>query len=211
QAVSASGDEGSSGPSPSVPAKGIAGGRRDEGQVDVGLKPTSLGEEQVEAQQPTGEQAAVKSTTEHSATGQSAGKPTTGEKLARKSTEVQKDDEGEDAEESTKSDVVEVPPEPRKSGRLRRPPDFFVPAAFTTVYDVNDDDLAYDDAEEDEEFPELDPDMHADPEHHWDISTMTVKEALASWKGPAVKAAMEEEIRSLISMGTWDARRRGWL
>ncbi|CAI7912766.1 unnamed protein product [Closterium sp. NIES-54] len=33
---------------------------------------------------------------------------------------------------------------------------------------------------------------------------MTVKEALASWKGKAVKAAMEEEIHSLISMGTWE-------
>ncbi|CAI6008691.1 unnamed protein product [Closterium sp. NIES-65] len=46
--------------------------------------------------------------------------------------------------------------------------------------------------------------MLADPEHRWDISTMTVKEALASWKGPAVKAAMEEEIRSLLNMGTWE-------
>ncbi|CAI7791831.1 unnamed protein product [Closterium sp. NIES-53] len=33
---------------------------------------------------------------------------------------------------------------------------------------------------------------------------MTVKEAFASWKGKAVKAAMEEEIRSLIGMGTWE-------
>ncbi|CAI7898281.1 unnamed protein product [Closterium sp. NIES-54] len=33
---------------------------------------------------------------------------------------------------------------------------------------------------------------------------MTVKEALASWKGEAVKAAMEEEIRSLVGMGTWE-------
>ncbi|CAI7796100.1 unnamed protein product [Closterium sp. NIES-54] len=33
---------------------------------------------------------------------------------------------------------------------------------------------------------------------------MAVKEALASWKGEAVKAAMEEEIRSLIGMGTWE-------
>ncbi|CAI5514480.1 unnamed protein product [Closterium sp. Naga37s-1] len=31
---------------------------------------------------------------------------------------------------------------------------------------------------------------------------MTVKEALASWKGEAVEAAMDEEIRSLISNGT---------
>ncbi|CAI7791596.1 unnamed protein product [Closterium sp. NIES-53] len=89
-------------------------------------------------------------------------------------------------------------------GRLRRPPKFFVPAAFTTVYDVDADDLAYDDAEDNDELTELDPDMHANPNHCWDILTMTVKEALASWKGVAVKAAMEEEIRSLIGMGTWE-------
>ncbi|CAI5525783.1 unnamed protein product [Closterium sp. Naga37s-1] len=235
--VSASGDEGSRGTSPSASAKGIAGGRRDERQVDGGVKSTLTGEDQVEkehptwvksakkaaGQQPTGEQAAVKPTTEQSATRQSAEEPTIGEKSARKSTEGQQDNEGSkdgddggDAEESTKSEVVEVRPEPRKSGRLRRPPDFFVHAAFTTVYDVDNEDLAYDDAEEDEGFSELDPDMHADPEHRWDISTTTVKEALASWKGPAVKAAMEEEIRSLINMGTTtsttpsSARRRGW-
>ncbi|CAI7750048.1 unnamed protein product [Closterium sp. NIES-53] len=33
---------------------------------------------------------------------------------------------------------------------------------------------------------------------------MTVKEALASWKGKAVKAAMEEEMRSLLANGTWE-------
>ncbi|CAI7905997.1 unnamed protein product [Closterium sp. NIES-54] len=64
--------------------------------------------------------------------------------------------------------------------------------------------MLYDDAEEDEELPELNPDLHADPEHRWDIATMAVKEALASWKGKAVKAAMEEEIRSLVGMGTWE-------
>ncbi|CAI7860293.1 unnamed protein product, partial [Closterium sp. NIES-53] len=37
-----------------------------------------------------------------------------------------------------------------------------------------------------------------------DIATMTVKEALASWKSEAVRAAMEEEIRSLTGMGTWE-------
>ncbi|CAI5480757.1 unnamed protein product [Closterium sp. Yama58-4] len=208
--VSASGDEGSSGTSPA--AKSIAGGRRDERQVDVGVQVEEEQVEQVEEEQveqveeeqPTGEQAAVKPTTEQSATGRSAGEPTTGEESARKSTELQQDDEGEDAEESLTSDVVEVLPEPRKSGRLRRPPDFLVPAAFNTVYDVDADDLAYDEAEEDEEFLELDPDMQADPERRCDISTMTVKEALASWKGLAVKAAMEEEIRSLINMGTWE-------
>ncbi|CAI7887967.1 unnamed protein product [Closterium sp. NIES-54] len=38
----------------------------------------------------------------------------------------------------------------------------------------------------------------------WDISTMTVKEALASWKGKAVKAAMEEEMRKILANGTWE-------
>ncbi|CAI7790553.1 unnamed protein product [Closterium sp. NIES-53] len=96
---------------------------------------------------------------------------------------------GADAGQPADGDLDDDAP----SARRGRPPDFFVPAAFTTVYD---------DAEEDEELLELDPDMHADPEHRWDISTMMVKEALASWKGKAVKSAMEEEIRSLIDMGT---------
>ncbi|CAI7743563.1 unnamed protein product [Closterium sp. NIES-54] len=162
-------------------------------------------------QQPTGEQAAVKPTTKHSTARQSAEEPTTREKSAGKPAEVQQDDEGSeadddggDAEESTDSEVVEVQRGPRQLGRIRRPPDFYVPAAFTTAYDEVDDDLQYDDAKEDEDFPELDPDMHADPEHRWDISTITVKEALASWKGKAVKAAMVEEIRGLVSMGTWE-------
>ncbi|CAI7733650.1 unnamed protein product [Closterium sp. NIES-54] len=92
----------------------------------------------------------------------------------------------------------------------RRPPErpsfhaCLPPAAFTTLYDEVDDDLLYEDAEEDEELPELDPDVHADPEHHWDIATMTVKEGMTSWKGEAVKAAMEEEIHNLIDMGTWE-------
>ncbi|CAI7830757.1 unnamed protein product [Closterium sp. NIES-53] len=142
---------------------------------------------------------------------QSAEEPTIGEKSAGKLAEVQQDDEGSeagddgrDAKESTDSDVVEVQRRPRQSGRFRRPPKFYVPAAFTTAYNEVDEDLQYDDAEEDEDFSELVSDMHADLEHRWDISTMTVKEALASGKGKAVKAAMEEEIRSLISMGTWE-------
>ncbi|CAI7869051.1 unnamed protein product [Closterium sp. NIES-53] len=73
------------------------------------------------------------------------------------------DEEGElsTGEESTNSDVVEVPimkPELRCTGRARRPPEWLSfhaclpPAAFTTVYDEVDDDLLYDDAEEDEEL-----------------------------------------------------------
>ncbi|CAI7770289.1 unnamed protein product [Closterium sp. NIES-54] len=125
------------------------------------------------------------------------------------------DEEGElsAGEESTDSDVVEVPitkPELRRTSRAQQPPErlsfhaCLPPAAFTAVYDEVDDDMLYDDAEEDEELPELDPDMHADPEYHWDIATMMVKEALANWNGKAVKAAMEEEIRSLVGMGTWE-------
>ncbi|CAI7803216.1 unnamed protein product [Closterium sp. NIES-53] len=99
-------------------------------------------------------------------------------------------------------------------GRARRLPErlsfhaCLPPAAFTAVYDEVDGDLLYDDAEEDDELPELDPDMHADPKHRWDIATMTIKEALASWKGEAVKAAMEEEIHSLVGMGTWELVKR---
>ncbi|CAI7934334.1 unnamed protein product [Closterium sp. NIES-54] len=193
--VSASDDEGRSGASPMASAKSIVGGRRDAQQVDVRVYSTSPGEEQVEEVQPT----------------VSAEEPTTREKLAGNPAEVQQDDEGSeagddggDAKESTDSDVVEVQRGPWQSGRNRRPPDFYVPAAFTTAYYEIDDDLQYDNAKDDEDFPELKPDMHADPEHRWDISTMTVKEALASWKGKAAKAAMEEEIRSLVVMGTWE-------
>ncbi|CAI7891436.1 unnamed protein product [Closterium sp. NIES-54] len=200
--VSASGNEGRSGTSPSAPAKSIAGARRDEQQVDVGVKSTLIGEEQYEEVQLNLEKPAKKAP---------AWQKPTGEQAAMKTTEVQLDDEGSeagddegDAGESTNSDVVEVQRGPRQSGRIRRPPNFYVPAAFTTTYDKVDDNLKYDDAEEDEDFPELDPDKHTDPEHRWDISTMMVKEALASWKGKAVKATMEEEIRSLIGMGTWE-------
>ncbi|CAI7781333.1 unnamed protein product [Closterium sp. NIES-54] len=215
--VSASGDEGRSGASPMATAKRIIGGQRDVQQVDVRVKSTPPGEEQAEEmqptvvksakgavarQQPTGEQAAAEPITEQLATGQSAGEPTVVQLDAEGSDDS---DDGGEAEESSDTDVVEVQGGPRRTGRLRRPPDFFVPAAFTTVYDVDASDLAYEDAEDDNEnFPELDPDMHADPEHRWDISTMTVKEALARWKGRVVKAAMEEEIRSLVSMGTWE-------
>ncbi|CAI7850199.1 unnamed protein product [Closterium sp. NIES-53] len=186
--VSASCDEGRSGALCVAPAKSIAGGRHDVQQVDVRVKSTPPGEEQAEEVHPTvvksakgaGEQAAAKPTKMQSATRQSAEEPTTREKLARKPAER----------------------EPRQSGRIQRPPDFYVPAAFTTVYNEVNDDLHYDDIKEDEDFPELDPDMHADPKHRWDISTMMVKEALASWKGKAVKAAMEEEICSLVGMGT---------
>ncbi|CAI7775132.1 unnamed protein product [Closterium sp. NIES-54] len=182
--VSATGDEGSLEALPVAPASGIAGSQQGAKLVDQDGKPSTTGEQQ------TGEPVEQEAT----AGVQSAG-------------ELSKSVGGE---ESTDSDVVEVPimkPEMRRTGRARRLPErlsfhaCLPPAAFTTMYDeVND--LLYDDAEEDEELPELDPDVHADPEHRWDIATMMVKEAMESWKGEAVKAAMEEEIRSLIRMGT---------
>ncbi|CAI7900406.1 unnamed protein product [Closterium sp. NIES-54] len=184
--TSASSDEGSNGASLVALAKSITRGQRDVTQSTIG---------------------------------QSAEEPTTGEKLAWTPTMVQEDVEdseaGDDraeqlgAEESTDSNVMEVPLGPRRSGRTRRPLDFLSyhaclpPAAFTMVYDEVDDDLLYDDAEEDVDLPKLDPNMQADPEHRWDIALMTVKEVLARWKGKVVKAAMDEEIRSLVSKDTW--------
>ncbi|CAI7863756.1 unnamed protein product, partial [Closterium sp. NIES-53] len=156
------------------------------------------------------EQRAVKAIGEMSATGQSTREPTTGEKSAEQPTLVQQAgedseagvDEGErsEGEDSTDSDVVEVPPGPRRSGRLRKAPErlsyhaCLPPAALTPLHD---------DAKADVDLPKLE-DVHADPEHRWDIATMTVKEVLASWKGKAVKAAIDEGICSLIANGTWE-------
>ncbi|CAI5970098.1 unnamed protein product [Closterium sp. NIES-64] len=151
--VSAFGDEGSRGTPPSAPAKCIAGGRRDERRIDVGLQ--STGEEQVEEQQPTREQAAVKPTTEQSVTGPSAGEPTTGEKSAGKPitveqlagtpAEEQQDAEGSDDSSDDGGDAEGAQPGPRRSGRLRRPPDFFVPlpsprtgGVLMTKYHIDD-------------------------------------------------------------------------
>ncbi|CAI7881134.1 unnamed protein product [Closterium sp. NIES-54] len=198
--VSATGDEGSLEASPLAPASGIAGGRQGTKLVDQDGKPSTT--EEQKTREPVEQEAAagVQST-------RKLPKSLGGEQLVEglkqlvDNLTVDKKGELSAGEESTDSNVVEVPiskPELRRTGRARRPPErlsfhaFLPPAAFTTVYDEVDNDLLYDDAEEDDELPELDPDMHADPEHRWDIATMTVKEALASWKGKAVKAAMEE-------------------
>ncbi|CAI7751751.1 unnamed protein product [Closterium sp. NIES-54] len=189
--VSTTSDEGSLEALAVAPASDIAGGRQGAKSVDQDGNPSTTGEQQ------TGEPVEQEG---------SAGVHSTGE-LSKSA----------GGEESTDSDVVEVPitkPELRRTGRARRTPEWLSfhacppPAAFTAVYDEVGDDLLYDNAEEDDELPELDPDMHADPEHRWDIATMTVKEALKSWKGEAVKAGMEEEIRSLIGMGTWELVKR---
>ncbi|CAI7787386.1 unnamed protein product [Closterium sp. NIES-54] len=195
--VSATGNEGSLEGSPVAPASGIAGVRQGAKLVDQDGKPSTTGEQQTGEPVEQEASAGVQSTREQQ-TGWLTGelsKSAGGEQLVEGSKQLV-DDEDVDKE--------------GELGRARRPPErlsfhtCLPPAAFTTVYDEVDDDLLYDDAEEYEELPELDLYVHADPEHRWDIATMMVKEALASWKGEAVKAAMEEEIRGLVGMGTWE-------
>ncbi|CAI7826446.1 unnamed protein product [Closterium sp. NIES-54] len=212
--VSTTGDEGSLEALPVAPASSIVGSRQNAKLVDQDGKSSTTGEQQTGEPVEQEPAAGVQSTGEQQ-TGSSKGellKSVGGKQLVD---DLAVDEEGElsAGEESTNSDVVEVPitkPELRRTRRTRRPPErlsfhtCLPPAAFTTVYDEVDDDLLYDDAKEDEEWPELDPDVHADPEHLWDIAMMTVNKALASWKGEAVRAAMEEEIRSLTGMGTWE-------
>ncbi|CAI7883335.1 unnamed protein product [Closterium sp. NIES-53] len=181
--------EGSLEASPMAPASDIAGGRQGAKLVDQDGNLSTTGKQQT---RELVEQEAAAGLFDDEST---------------------KEGEQSAGEESTVSDMVEVPimkPELRRTGRAGRLPKrlsfhaCLPPAAFATVYNEVDDDLLYNDAEEDEELSELDPDVHADPEHRWDIATMMVKEAMASWKREAVKAAMEEEIRSLIGMGTWE-------
>ncbi|CAI7903394.1 unnamed protein product [Closterium sp. NIES-53] len=209
--VSAIGDEGSLESSPVAPASGIASGRQGAKLV----KPATTGEQQT-GEPVKQEAAAGEQSTGEQQTGRSKGK-------LSKSAEGEQPVKGSQllaGEESIDSDVVEVPmetsklqssePELRRSSQTRRPPKwlsyhaYLPPTAFTTVCDDADDDLLYDDVEVDVDLPELDPAVNADPEHRWDIATMMVKEALASWKGEAVKAAMDEEKCSLIGMGTWE-------
>ncbi|CAI7874030.1 unnamed protein product [Closterium sp. NIES-54] len=177
--VLASSDEGRSGASPVATVKSIDGGRRDVQQFDVRLKSTPPGEEQSEEVQPTVVKSAKGAETRQQLIGEQAtAKPTKKLSATRQS-----------AEEPTTAEKSAGKPAEVK---------------LVTLEGTPRSPMTYDDAEEDEDFPELDPDMHADPEHRWDISTMTLKEALASSKGKAVKAAMEEEIRSLLGMGTWE-------
>ncbi|CAI7791782.1 unnamed protein product [Closterium sp. NIES-53] len=224
--VSATSDEGSLEASPVVPASGIAGGRQGAKLVDQDGTPSTTGEQQtgepVEQEaaagvQSTGEQQTRQSTRELSNSARGEQQLVEGSKQLVDDLAVDEEGELSAGEESTDSDVVEVPitrPELRRTGQARQPLErlsfhaCLPPAAFTTVYNEVDDDMLYNDAEEDEELPELDPDVHADPKHHWDIATMMVKEAMASLKGEAVKAAMEEEIRNFISMGTWELVKR---
>ncbi|CAI7832303.1 unnamed protein product [Closterium sp. NIES-53] len=181
--VSTTGNEGSLEASAVAPASGIAGGQQGAKPVDQDGNRSTTGEQQTGEPIEQEASAGVHSTGELS---KSAG----GEQLVESSkqlvNDLDVDEEGElsAGKESTDSDMVEVSimkPEPRRTGRARRPLErlsfhaCLPPAAFTTERNEVDDDLLYDDAKEDEELPELDPD-----------------------------AAMEEEIRSLVGMGTWE-------
>ncbi|CAI7921010.1 unnamed protein product [Closterium sp. NIES-53] len=222
----ATSDEGSIAALPSASAYGISGGRRDEmhlgGQVQ---KPPMTrdcrAEESAEvnsAEEPTAEEKSADESTE----AKSVEEPTTEEKSAGEPTlvdhldggastdvvEVLGGEEGEllVGEQPDDSNVVEVPIEEVKSRRstvsnLGKPAEKLSYHAYlsSTSYST-----LLDDAAADVDLPELDPDMHADPEHCWDVANMTVKELMASWKGKAVKAAMDEEIKSLIANGTWE-------
>ncbi|CAI7887073.1 unnamed protein product [Closterium sp. NIES-53] len=185
---SAAGDEGRLGASPVAPTGCIGGGRRDAEKVVDGHR-------QMTGEHRTGKPSMSKLTSEKP----SAEAPASGEPLAKKPIRGKQS-------QSDDSDVVEVPVEEEKPRRSARPNNgkppkklsyhaCLPPTANITLLDNTEDDV---------DLPELDPDMHADPDHLWDIANMTVKEALASWKGKAVKAAMDEEIKSLISNGTWE-------
>ncbi|CAI7737979.1 unnamed protein product [Closterium sp. NIES-54] len=122
--------------------------------------------------------------------------------------EVLGGEEGElfPGEQSDDCDMVEFPVEELKPSRSTRP-NIGKPTeklSYHACLPSTSYSTLLDDADADVNLPDLDPDMHADPEHCWDIATMTVKEALASWKGKAVNAAMDEEINSLIANGTWE-------
>ncbi|CAI7895574.1 unnamed protein product [Closterium sp. NIES-53] len=74
--------------------------------------------------------------------------------------------------------------QPWQASREAELPCLQPPTSYSTLLD---------DAQADVELPDLDPDVHADLEHRWDVAMMTVKEVLASWKGKA----------GLVAMGTW--------
>ncbi|CAI7887963.1 unnamed protein product [Closterium sp. NIES-54] len=208
------GDEGSIAASPLAPVSGIAVGRR--GEMHLGgrvQKPSTTGEHRAE------DSAKMRLVKELTAEEMSAREQS--ELAEEPSTEDQLDDcepsdvlevlggvEGElsSGEQSDNNDVVEVSVEDVKT-RCSSCPNPEKPAEKLS-YHACLPSTAYntllDDAEDDVDQLELDPDMHAKMEHRWDIAMMTVKEALASWKVKAVKAAMDEEIKSLITNGTWE-------
>ncbi|CAI7862702.1 unnamed protein product [Closterium sp. NIES-53] len=212
--LSATGNMGSLEKLPMVPASDITGGRCNVKIVSEGVQSSTTWEQQIGEPVEKEVAAEVSLTGEQQVDGAVDRGAINAREFGKRADERgaagrRSDDEGIDdkgelsaGEKSTDNDVVEVrveKPKPRRSGRTRRPPEqlsfhaCLPPAAFTMLLD---------DADADVDLPELDPDMHADPEHRWDIATVTVKEALASWKGKAVKAAMNEEICSLVANGT---------
>ncbi|CAI7798836.1 unnamed protein product [Closterium sp. NIES-53] len=175
--VSATGNEGSLEASPVALASGIACVQHGE----------PVEQEAAAGVQSTEDQQTGLSTMELSKSARKE-QPVEGSKQLVDDEDIGEEGEQSAGEGSIDSDVVELPItklELRRTGRARRLPKrlsfhaYLLPAAFTTEYDEIDDDLLYDDAEEDEELPKLDLDMHADPEHRWVIATMTVKEAMA--------------------------------
>ncbi|CAI7883086.1 unnamed protein product [Closterium sp. NIES-53] len=189
--LSATGDEGSLEALPVAPASGIAGSRQGAKLGDQDRKPSTTGElveqEAAAGVQSIGEQQTGRSTEELS-----------------KSAEESSHSMGRSSWSKTKMSTRKG-----SSRRVRSPPTatWWRCRSRSLSCDAQvDDDLLYDGDEEDEELPKLDPNVHANPEHRWNIATMTVKEALASWTGEAVKEALAslkgEAVKA--AMGTWE-------
>ncbi|CAI7793159.1 unnamed protein product [Closterium sp. NIES-53] len=186
------------------------GGDDRRGHLLRNNKPSTTGERR--AEEPTEKESAEAKSAEEKSGEESAEEPTVEDQLDDDASsdvvEVLGGKEGDQSsgEQSNDSDVVEVPVEEVKLRRSSRP-SLEKPAenlSYHACLPSTSYSTLLDDAEDDVDLPELDPDLHANPEHRWDIATMTVKEALASWKGKAVKVAMDKEIKSLITNGTWE-------
>ncbi|CAI5526218.1 unnamed protein product [Closterium sp. Naga37s-1] len=171
---SATGDEGSLGTSHVATISVIAGVRRDVKLVNEGAKPSPTGEQRAEEMPFTGEL---------SMKGASAEEPPTGKQLDDSSSDVVEvvgepdNDEGElsAGEQSSDSDMVEVEADEPKLRRSTRS-NFGKPSeklSYHVCLPPTSYSTLLDDAQADVELPKLDPDMHADPEHRWDIATMT--------------------------------------
>ncbi|CAI7817931.1 unnamed protein product [Closterium sp. NIES-53] len=208
-----------------LPKKALPLTTADEGSIAASpWKPSTIGKRQAEepaeeksAEEPTAEEKlAEKKSAAEAAEEKSALEPTLMDHLddgtSSNVVEVLSGKEGElsAGEQFDDSDVTEVSVEevkPRRSTRsnLGKPTKKLSYHACLPSTSYN---TLLNDTEADVDLPELDPDIHADPEHRWDIANMTVKEALASWKGKALKAAMDKDIRRLITNGTWELLER---
>ncbi|CAI7866012.1 unnamed protein product [Closterium sp. NIES-53] len=174
----AASDERSIGALPSAPPIGIAGSRLKRVSEKPSTGEPSNGKRVLE-KPSTGESSNEELASEERATGEQLDDGT--------SSDVVEVIGGADGELSTEeqfsdSDVVEVSadkPAVRCSTRSNfgKPPErlsyhaCLPPTSYNTLLD---------DAQFDVDLPKLDPDMHADPDHRWDITNMTVKEALAN-------------------------------